>query len=1792
MGCLNSGTVMAQGETIDYNGGLFPLLENPQNEYPILVGVINSPKSLFSRNSFSDNNVTVTSSLDGDVYGALNTTGKVDTNTVNITSGIIGGRVSGGWSYDDDATNNTVNISNATVRGIVSGGWVYRSSGMNAVAIEGNTVNIGSGAYIQNNIYGGYAGGTGGAKNNHVVITDGLMSAGVTFIAGGYGALSGLDVTENTVTITGGTISSSNTSIYGGKGNGTTDVYKNDVDISGGTVRGNIYGGQLVQGSGPVYTNTVTISGGTIIANVYGGQSGGSGAVTRNEVTLGGGPTVATITGNIYGGHSNSGSATGNIVTIKDDVTFGTGTNIYGGSRSSGSGNIFTSNILNINNQFGGKVNSVQNFEKINFGYSGDANIGTLDTTVRGNSATGIIVDAGTYTNSITLNGSITGSGSVTKTGGGTLTLTQASQFAGLNLEDGTVAFDSAGQLRMSNNQAIKFTGDATLQFDGSLTLNEKIVIEPGYTGTFAVINDYTAVLGGSIMGGAGKLLKTEDGTLIVAANNPAPIGTIEIDAGTLQIGNGGRTGSLFAIDDTITVNTGAALAYNRSDGYIEDQLITGGGKVVLKGGWLELDNTANDFTGGTEIESGILYINSQSYNKANDNTTKAGYITFMGTPSDRKTVFVATPAGTTLTNSFRTASGTGANNIVDLTGSRGLTIKNIDIADDGGAFFVAGGTAMTVKAGDLVLENNKANGVWNDLFVEVGGTFNLEAGDGATDRGGRIDFKSGFDSDGSGILNVKSVAQTTRGRVFLINDGRENTFKMGTTNVSGTVANRIVLNLLRIDHDTDARVSLHNTNAFNMTGGGKEAWGSALLAGGGIIKAGDEFMKNGSIRITNGVLLSPDEWLLPLGAERLTSTMTLQADTIVLADFAMQYSGSPKGGKTQNPLTTETVGGTTVYVSNNTLLSLISDNPVSISGGTIILTGLDKDFEQGDYLIIRSTNGINALGGGGFEDPNDYLKLRMDGFDINPNKNSLRGSYSFVLGGDPTGTGDIGAGEENVWLTTSLNSLTMEWQEEWLSDIWRSGDHFNSLQKGSYGEHENSFMSGDLVYISAKKQQNIELPGGQFGNIRVSGLVVGMDMHLKDEPDSTPGKFGDRDITIRGEGGITADADSAFGFYITGDADTEERLFPTGQLQKYGAGTLSFQNAGGNNFMDGIEIHGGTIAFTQGNQLGDGGKGITFKDDATLLFQGAKDTIDNKIIFGGADNAKINVKGGTELTYSGTVADGSGKTLEKTGTGTLKLDSVTGFEGTTKVSGGTLTLANKNALALSNGIIGSGATLDVLRDKGDTVYMGGLELQGGSILKIQLYPDEGVGPSVKTPLALEIADAGGTIAPGAALVADFGGKGLAPGAQTRFNLFNTDGLQQFDNDLVFVNILGRIIFEERNEDDILYLMLEGKPYSSIDTDKLRPNARPIPNVIDEYQQDGSRNPLTDAFGNIQDDDALAYAFNILPGDVFTAGQMAATDLRKSFNGLLPTFQNMHGEYVTPMSDSYRGQCSDTRKSCTSYWATPTGRWMERSAKGDGFYGYDLGNAGVAVGVTRHIDRRNHIGLALGYDYANLNMQWLTQRDSLSAINLALYGGYVDPCQFFDYQIGYGKNFHDTKRVISFNAAPSLDFYAAPTTSYDDNLLSCSLMYGRRYGAFLPSVGLEYIQVWTPAFAESGSTGAELRGFRGGYSSLELPIGFRLNKTWRHGSTDLTPELRAFWVSQAGDRSSHLMTAFTAGGSEFLVDSGDYGWQHLRVGTGVTTRYNRNWSSSLNYDAALYDGSTRQTASLAVTAKF
>src|SRR5262249_36473471 len=82
--------------------------------------------------------------------------------------------------------------------------------------------------------------------------------------------------------------------------------------------------------------------------------------------------------------------------------------------------------------------------------------------------------------------------------------------------------------------------------------------------------------------------------------------GGTTISAGTLQLGNGGTTGSV-----TTSIVDNARLVFNRSDNVTYGGVISGSGSVIKGGGGVLTLTANNTYTGPTVIEGGVLAINS-----------------------------------------------------------------------------------------------------------------------------------------------------------------------------------------------------------------------------------------------------------------------------------------------------------------------------------------------------------------------------------------------------------------------------------------------------------------------------------------------------------------------------------------------------------------------------------------------------------------------------------------------------------------------------------------------------------------------------------------------------------------------------------------------------------------------------------------------------------------------------------------------------------------------------------------------------------------------------------------------------------------------------------------------------------------------------------------------------------------------------------------------------------------------------------------------------------------------------
>lgn len=205
-----------------------------------------------------------------------------------------------------------------------------------------------------------------------------------------------------------------------------------------------------------------------------------------------------------------------------------------------------------------------------------------------------------------TIDNTLSGAG-IDKTGLGTLVLNGANTYTqSTRISQGTLSVSSDANLG-APTAGIDIEG-GTLQVMGTAFNGTDRAISLGATGSGLDIADAgnTFTLS-QALSGSGGMTKLGAGTLVLTGANTYSGGS-RIDAGTLQVGNGGISGSI-----TGNVANGGTLTFDRSDDVTFDGVVSGPGKLVQNGSGRLTLTGANSYTGGTIVNAGTLAGNSAS---------------------------------------------------------------------------------------------------------------------------------------------------------------------------------------------------------------------------------------------------------------------------------------------------------------------------------------------------------------------------------------------------------------------------------------------------------------------------------------------------------------------------------------------------------------------------------------------------------------------------------------------------------------------------------------------------------------------------------------------------------------------------------------------------------------------------------------------------------------------------------------------------------------------------------------------------------------------------------------------------------------------------------------------------------------------------------------------------------------------------------------------------------------------------------------------------------------------------
>ena len=293
-----------------------------------------------------------------------------------------------------------------------------------------------------------------------------------------------------------------------------------------------------------------------------------------------------------------------NVNLVKEDLgtLVLTGSNSYTGNTAINGGVVQVSNTTNL----GGIVATLS--------FDGGTLRNTSTMTI--NRPTTINQGGGTFDTQadLTMGRTIAGAGALTKIGADTLTLGGANTYAGGTvIDEGTVSVSSDGNL--GNAAGAVSLDDGTLLNTAAFTSGRDVSLGAG-GGTFSTQGDLTLT---GDMTGAGSLTKTGNGALVLTADGSYTGGT-SIASGTLQLGNGGNTGSV--VGDFTDNGT---LVFDRGDISTYAGLISGTGSLEQQGGGTLTVTGNNTYAGPTAVRAGSLIINGDQSGAANDTSVDAG---------------------------------------------------------------------------------------------------------------------------------------------------------------------------------------------------------------------------------------------------------------------------------------------------------------------------------------------------------------------------------------------------------------------------------------------------------------------------------------------------------------------------------------------------------------------------------------------------------------------------------------------------------------------------------------------------------------------------------------------------------------------------------------------------------------------------------------------------------------------------------------------------------------------------------------------------------------------------------------------------------------------------------------------------------------------------------------------------------------------------------------------------------------------------------------------------------------
>ncbi|SKC01495.1 outer membrane autotransporter barrel domain-containing protein [Bosea thiooxidans] len=1347
--------------------------------------------------------------------------------------------------------------------------------------------------------------------------------------------------------------------------------------------------------------------------------------------------------------------------------------------------------------------------------------------------------------------------------------LTGANTYSGGTTLNAPLVLSGAGTLGASS-------GSTTINLGGALDLggtnqvqNGGLTLKRGWigNGTFTSSGSF-AIESGTVdatLAGTGALTKsTSDVAMLSRANSYS--GGTTISAGTLQIGNGGTSGS---ISGTVTNN--GSLIFNRLDDFSFGGTISGSGSLTKTGAGMLTLAGASTYAGGTTINAGTLAVgNAQALGTAGV-TLNGGKLRSIGdltltnsmTYAASQTSTVAAAAGRPLTLSGRQTIQAGSALVFGSASETGTVVWSSfsNFAPSAFSLEVAGGT---LKDGGGVLGG--LTGLASSTTVSTGATLDLTAG-------------------GGSIKNLQGAGMVATGGLLVVDSG----------DFGGSITGAGTLNKF-----TTGKLVLSGVNSH---AGGTLISGGELRVDGSLGSGAVTVARLGTLSGT-GTIAGPVTVGGTLSAGHSPGTLTV--GSLVLNSGATSvFELNRPGG----------IGGSDP-VTGNDLIKVTGD--LTLGGrldARVAAAGYYRLFDYGGTLAGSFASQSATSTRAGLTVASAGVETGVAG-QVNLAVLGVGQTMQFWDGANTTASGGVNGGA-GTWTsfgtnwTTSTGSANMGWGGSVGVFAGSAGgtvavsgaQRFDTLQFSANGYE----LSGGTLGIAPAS--------GTFGTFNVdAGVSASIASTIADGGGTSIEKVGGGTLTLTGfntysggtkisqgtlaiegiqplgtgtvtlNGGTLRMADCGCGSAALSNAfaigaaggtlDAGEGVLEIGGNIR-GGGALTITGAGG--------PLGGYAAFSGDNRYGGPTRitadGILLALSPTALSPNSDYAVDGILDSGGFDATLRSLSGAASGrigssssapvtltvagggTFEGVILNGGTGpvSLVKNGTGTLTLNGRNTYTGATTVAAGTLVVGgagHAGASLASTVTVNAGGTLGGIGTVGGLIAAsGGTLAPGNSIGTLNVAGN--VSFAAGSAYRVEIDPAGASDRIAASGTATLTGGTVmvekAPGSYvpgTRYTILTAAGgvsgtFAGLTQNLPFI-ALG-LSYDPGN----VYLDIARNQVSFASVGLTR-NQIATGTAVEGL---GQGNTLYDAVAQQASPGAARQAFDALSGEIHASAKSALVEeswlLRGAMNDRLRSASGSVG--AAPMATLNYGFSADLAPGVTgpiptlrsdrfAVWGQGYGAWGRSDADGNAAK-LTRSTGGFLIGVDAAVFDTLRFGLLAGYGRSRFDVNGRLSSGESDNYHLGLYGG--GEWGALSLRTGLSYTWHDlsTRRsVVSAGLGDTLraDYDAGTAQAFGE--LGYRIDLGQTalgQIALEPFAGLAYVVLHSDRFTERGAAAA-LSGNNDETSLGYATLGLRAATTTRLLGMDLTLRGGLGWRHTFGNVDPKTTLAF-AGSNPFAI---------------------------------------------------